>query len=130
MMKVQALVATMNRPKGDYSLLEKMNIQTDAIVCNQCDRNEFEKFMWNGHTILWLSFSERGVGLNRNNALMRATGDVVVFADDMVYCDKYEKIIKSAFEKQRNADVIAFNIGDPSGKVHWKDNRISSSADL
>lgn len=116
-MKVQVLVVTMNRVKGDYSLLGKMNIQTDAIVCNQCDRNEFEEFKWNGHTIRWLSFNEQGVGLNRNNALMRATGDIVVFADDdMVYIDNYEKVISKAFIQQDNADLIVFNIGDPSGE--------------
>lgn len=116
-MSVQVLVATMNQPEGNYSLLQKMNIQTDAIVCNQCDRNQFEEFTWKGHNIRWLSFAERGVGLNRNNALMRATGDIVVFADDdMVYSDDYEKKIENAFLRQRDADVIAFNLGDPEGK--------------
>lgn len=110
-MKIQVLVATMNRTKGDYSLLEKMNIQTDAIICNQCDRNEFEEFAWHGHNIRWLSFPERGVGLNRNNALMRASGDICLFADDdMVYVEGYEEQVISAFEKYKNADVIAFNL--------------------
>lgn len=122
-MKIQVLVATMNQPHGDYSLLEKMNIQTDAIICNQCDRNEFESFYWNSHFIRWLSFSERGVGLNRNNALMRATEDIVVFADDdMVYVDGYESIIVSAFSDNIKADVIAFNIGDPKGKRKQNSN--------
>lgn len=111
LMKVQVLVATMNQDKGDYSLLEKMNIQTDAIVCNQCDRNEFVEFEWNGHTIRWLSFAERGVGLNRNNALMRAIGDIVLFADDdMVYVDGYADRVAKAFEQVSNADVIVFNL--------------------
>ena len=79
-MKVQVLVAAMHQK--DHSLLEKMNIRSDAIVANQCDRNEFEDFTWNGHKIRYLSFAERGVGLNRNNALMRATGDICLFADD------------------------------------------------
>ena len=73
-MKVQVLVAAMHQK--DHALLEKMNIQSDAIVANQCDFNSVEDFEWNGHKIRYLNFAERGVGLNRNNALMRANGDI------------------------------------------------------
>ena len=94
----------------DHSLLEKMNIQTDAIVGNQCDRNEIENFEWNGHNIKYLNFAERGVGLNRNNALMRADADVCLFADDdVVYYDGYAEKIEKAFEEKPDADVIIFN---------------------
>ena len=51
-MTLQVLVATMHQT--DHSLLEKMNIQSDAIVVNQCNRNEVERFMYNGHQILWM----------------------------------------------------------------------------
>lgn len=113
-MEMQVLVATVGGAKQDYSLLEKMNIQTNAIVCNQCDRNDFEGFSWKGHAIRWLSFKERGVGLNRNNALMRATGDICLFADDdMIYVDSYERIIREAFSKLPSADVIIFNLKEP-----------------
>lgn len=108
-MKIQVLVAAMHQT--DHSLLEKMNIQTDAIIANQCDRNEVEDFEWNGHKIKYLSFAERGVGLNRNNALMRADGDICLFADDdMVYVDGYADIIERAFEENPRADVIVFNL--------------------
>ena len=108
-MKIQILVATMHQT--DHSLLEKMNIQTDAIVGNQCDRNEVEDLEWNGHKIKYLSFAERGVGLNRNNALMRADADVCLFADDdMVYVDNYAEKIEEAFMANPHADVIVFNL--------------------
>ena len=108
-MKIQILVAAMNQT--DHSLLEKMNLQSDAIIGNQCDRNSIEEFKWNGHHIKYLNFAERGVGLNRNNALMRATEDVCLFADDdMIYVDNYEEIVNAAFDKYPDADVIAFNI--------------------
>ena len=48
-MKVQTLIATINQT--DYSLLEKMNIQTDAIVGNQCDRNEISEFIYKNKKI-------------------------------------------------------------------------------
>lgn len=108
-MKIQVLVATMHQT--DHSLLEKMNLQTDVIVGNQCDRNEVEEFEWNGHRIQYLNFAERGVGLNRNNALMRADGDVCLFADDdMVYVDDYVEKIEAAFRDHPKADVIVFNL--------------------
>lgn len=95
----------------DRSLPEKMNIRSDAIIANQCDRNEVEAYEWNGHEIRYLSFAERGVGLNRNNALMRADGEICLFADDdMRYCDDYVQTVTKAFQEIPDADVIVFNL--------------------
>lgn len=114
-MKIQVLVATVGQT--DYSLLEKMNIQTDAIVANQCDKNQIDDLEWRGHRIRYLNFAERGVGLNRNNALMRADGDICLFADDdMVYVDGYDDIVRRAFEEILQADVIVFNLTEKSSK--------------
>lgn len=108
-MKIQVLVAAMNQK--DFSLIKKMNITTEAIVGNQCNKNSIEETMINGCRIRYLNFAEKGVGLNRNNALMRADADIVLFADDdMVYDANYEKIVKDAFEKYSEADVLIFNL--------------------
>lgn len=108
-MKLQVLVSTMNQ--NDHSILRKMNIRSDAIIVNQCNENRFEKFSYNGNTIHFLSFNERGVGLSRNNALMRASADICLFADDDVtYVDEYKKIICDAFKKNPSADLIIFNV--------------------
>lgn len=112
LMRVQVLVATMNQQ--DYSLLKKMNIQSEIIVGNQAMSNHVEDFMWGGYSVKWLTFNERGVGLNRNNALLRATGDICLFADDdMVYVDNYPQIVCKAFEQLPDADVIVFNLKEP-----------------
>lgn len=108
-LNIQALISTMDQT--DFSLLEKMNIQTDAIVINQCDRNYIKKFKYKDKNISFFSFNERGVGLSRNNALMRATADIVIFADDdMEYVDNYEEIILSEFINNPEADMILFNV--------------------
>lgn len=108
-MRVQVLVATMHQT--DHSLLKKMNIQTDAIVVNQCDENKIEEFEYNGHKIKWLSLKERGVGLSRNTALMRADADILLFADDdIVYVDGYEDMIIRAFESNPKISFAVFNI--------------------
>lgn len=108
-MNLQVLLSTMNQ--SDHSIIDNVNIKTDAIVVNQCDRNEIEEFIHNGRTIKFLSFAERGVGVSRNNALMRATGDICLFADDdVVYEDNYEEKVINAFMKNPKADVILFNM--------------------
>lgn len=108
-MKIQVLVAAMNQ--NDHSLIRKMNIRTDAIVGNQCNFNSVEKFNVGDQQIQYLNFVERGVGLNRNNALMRADADVCLFADDdMVYEDNYVEIIENAFRDNPHADIIVFNL--------------------
>ena len=108
-MKLQLLVSTMHQT--DHSLLEKMNIQSNAIVVNQCDRDGIERFTFRGHDVLWMSMNERGVGLSRNNALMRATGDILLFADDdVVYTDGYVDEIVKSFEENPKADLIVFNL--------------------
>ena len=76
-MTLEVLVSTMYQK--DYSLLDRMNIQTDAIVVNQCNENSIEKFEYKGHKIKWISLNERGVGLSRNTALMRSTADICLF---------------------------------------------------
>jgi glycosyltransferase involved in cell wall biosynthesis len=108
-MRIQVLVATMHQI--DHSLLSKMNIRSDAIIGNQCDRNEIEEFIWNGHNIKYLNFAERGVGLNRNNSLMRADADICVFADDdMVFDDDYVDTLERVFHEHPEADVLLFNL--------------------
>lgn len=52
---IEVLVATTNQK--DHTLLSKMNIQTDAIVANQCDRNVIENFVWKDCKIRYLNFS-------------------------------------------------------------------------
>ena len=108
-MKLQVLVSTMHQT--DHSLLDKMNIQTDAIVVNQCDRNEIEVFDYNGHRIQWFSLQERGVGLSRNTALARGTADILLFADDdLIFNDGYEQTVISFFEKHPSVGLTAFNL--------------------
>lgn len=108
-MKIEVLVAAINQ--NDYSLLEKMKINSDVIVGNQCDKNSIEIFTYNGYNVKYLNFNERGVGLNRNNALMRATGDICLFADDdMEYVDNYCDIVQTAFHQYPDADIIVFNL--------------------
>lgn len=108
-MKLEVIVATMNQ--DDLSILKKMNINSDVIIGNQAKRNEIIETTYNSYKVKYLTFNEKGVGLNRNNCIMRATGDICVFADDdIVFVDNYCEIITDEFKRQPKADVIVFNI--------------------
>ena len=108
-MRIQILVAAMNQK--DHNLLKKLNIRSDVIVGNQCGYDSVEHFEYNGKAATYLNFNEKGVGLNRNNTLMRADGDICLFSDDdMVYMNDYVEKVENAFLHYPNADVIIFNL--------------------
>lgn len=108
-LKIQVLVAALN--KDCRKLVEHLNIQTDTIIGNQCNCNLIEEFLYGKCLIKCLNFDERGTALNRNNALLRADGDVCLFSDDdMKYVNGYAKLVASAFNKYCDADVIVFNL--------------------
>lgn len=108
-MTLEVLVAAMNQ--ANNKLVKKMNLQTNSLIGNQCQKNEVKEYYIDGNKHTYYSFAEKGVGLNRNNTLLRAKADIVTFADeDMVFIDGYERIIVEAFEKIPDADAIIFNI--------------------
>ena len=117
-MNIEVLVAAMN--ETDHTLPERMQLRTDALIGNQCARNEIEEYDHLGNAIRCFSFAERGVGLNRNNTLLRAKGDILLFADeDEVFFPDYEEQVRRAFEENPKADAIIFNIrtlGDGRGR--------------
>ena len=97
-----------SKPK---SLIKQMNIHSDTLIINQCNNNDYEELEVNNSNIKVYSFNERGVGLSRNNALMRATGDICIFADDDIkYLDNSEEIIINEFKNHPEADIIIFNV--------------------
>ena len=69
-MKLQVLVAAVN--ENVEMLAEKMNLETEAVIVNQCDHFGYREFIHKGRQIRCFSMAERGVGLSRNTALMRA----------------------------------------------------------
>ncbi len=108
-MKLQVLVAAVQ--ENDIMLAEHMNLSTEAIICNQCQEVAYKEFEREGRMIRAFSFDERGVGRNRNNALMRAEAEYVLFADeDIIYDDNYESKILKEFEKNPGADILMFNV--------------------
>lgn len=107
-MTYQLIVSTMNQQ--DDSLIEKMNIHSDAIIINQADRMGYHETIRSDHTIKWYHFNERGIGLSRNSGMMRADADIIQFADDdMVFSETYCQDVLAEYEKHPEADVILFS---------------------
>lgn len=112
-MKVEVLASVMNTTLPET--VEHMNLQSDAVIINQCDRMASEEMQIssrNGeYRIRFLSFPDRGIGRSRNEAILRAEGDICLFSDaDIVYEDDYEEAILAEFERNPEADMIIFNI--------------------
>lgn len=127
-MKVQVLASVMNETME--SVVEHMQLDSDAVVINQCDRLQMQEMEHRGHTIRFFSFPDRGVGRSRNEAIMRADQDICLFSDgDIVYEAGYAEAVAAEFERNPGADMILFNIEveesrrtyhiEERKKVHW-----------
>ncbi|WP_281725747.1 glycosyltransferase [Lachnoclostridium phocaeense] len=108
-MRVEVLVSTMNQK--NYDLLDKMNINSDAVVVNQCDCDNkllIKKDLFN---ILWINTTERGLSRSRNMAINNAKGDICIIADDdEIFIDNYAEVVKSAFEREPQYSILRFCI--------------------
>ena len=86
-MKVEVLASVMNASLPET--VQHMNLQSDAVIINQCDRlgqEEMQISPGNGR-IRFCSFPDRGIGRSRNEAILRAE-----------------------FQRNPRADMIIFNI--------------------
>jgi glycosyltransferase involved in cell wall biosynthesis len=109
MASLQVLVATMHQ--GDLSIAEIMNIRCSAVIANQADREETVNKKSEYGELKMITTPTRGVGLNRNIALMAASADILLFADDDVtYNDDMPARVLEAFEQLPEADVIVFGM--------------------
>lgn len=109
MSKLEVLCVTMKQT--DFSKLEEMNIQSDVVYANQSSETKYEEIAFGDHSAKMITTATRGVGVNRNLALLYAKGEYLLFSDDdLKYVDGYTEIVEKAFEEIPDADCIIFNI--------------------
>ncbi len=109
MSKFEVLCVTMNQT--DFSKIQEMNLHSDVVFANQAGTTTYEELEFEGHTARMITTATRGVGVNRNLALMYANADICLFADDDVkYVDDMEQRIVDEFEAHPDADVMIFNL--------------------
>ena len=115
MSKLEVLVTTMYQ--SDFSKFYQMNLQTNAVIANQTDKNEYVEANINGHRVKMVSTNSRGLSRNRNIAIVHAeqSSELFVFSDDdLIFNDGYEQLILNEFEKFPEAEAIKFNLHDIS----------------
>ena len=113
-MRLQVLLSAMHLDDENY--IDTLNITTDAVVVNQCDREserEVKHEAVNGADIRvkYIETIERGLSKSRNMAIKNATADICILCDnDVEYQYGYEGMILRAFASQPDADIIVFFI--------------------
>lgn len=114
----EVLCVTMHQK--DFSKIKQMNLHSNIVFANQGDRTAYEEMAFDGYTARMISTQTRGVGVNRNLALMHAKADICLLADDDVwYKDEMEVLVTSEFEAHPDADVMIFHFDsdDPKRKL-------------
>lgn len=127
-MSVEVLASVMNNSIKETAA--QMNLDSDAVIINQCDCLAQDEMEYNGHRVRFFSFPDRGIGRSRNEAILRTEGDICLFADeDIVYEKGYAEAVEQEFAQNPKADMILFNIIVEESrrtyhitkrrKVHW-----------
>jgi glycosyltransferase involved in cell wall biosynthesis len=131
MYTLEVLIATMFRENQEaiIGLLEEMNISSDCVVVNQCEKDEIEYFDYKNHTIKTIYSTERGLSKSRNLAILNSKADIIVIADDDYhYVDNYSEIIIGAYNSHPDKDILMFDVNVERKVKEKKFNRISINA--
>ena len=112
--RVEVVCVTMGQK--DLTIADKMHITGDAVFGNQADGFRKEVQTRDGQTVKMITTDTRGVGINRNIALLHATGDILLFADDDIcYADGYADGVRRAYAQHPDADMILFSLDITQG---------------
>ena len=93
----------------DERYVDTLNIKTDCVVINQCDRESetvIEHETASGNiNITYVETTERGLSRSRNMALSKAQESICILCDnDVEYVKDYDGIVEEAFDANADAD--------------------------
>lgn len=111
-MQLEVMLSTINlKDIGQAKeLIQKMNVKTSILIINQITE-DILPWNYNDGNIRIYSYVEKGLSKSRNHAINKANADIEIIADDdVIYKNDYEEIIKKAYEKYKDADIIAFYV--------------------
>lgn len=115
-MKLNVLLSAMYLK--NYVYINSLNITSNCIVINQCDREFFKEMEDDNRQICYIETTERGLSKSRNMAIRHATGDVWILCDnDVEYVPDYERLILEQYEKHPEYDGIVFHVESPINPV-------------
>lgn len=108
-MKLQILMSCMHQQ--DDTLVRRSKITGDALMINQCDREELQKYPTKDGVATIYSVKERGLSKSRNMAISRSDADICMLCDDdEEFVENYDRLIISAYNAIPDADVIIFKM--------------------
>lgn len=126
-MDLEVLVSTMgiNTDIENKKLIDKMQITGRSLTISQTNK---ESKGYGKNRIIYSK--EKGLSKSRNLAIDNADADIILLADDdVIYNKDYEKIIIDEYQKNPNADMIAFYVKSrnperkvrklKTGKIKW-----------
>lgn len=129
---LQILVSAVD--KDPAVLVEKMNLQTDAVIVDQLLSAEakeklgieepcIEDKKYGDLNIKEIYSFDKGVGLSRNTALENSIEDAefIQFGDDdIVYDIGYPELVIKEFDAHPEADILLFNVKAQEGReTYW-----------
>lgn len=108
-MKIEVLLSTMHQK--DRYIIERLGLQSDAVIVNQCDCDSVDYFDYNGYGITWINSTQRGLSRSRNMAISNSKADICLLVDDdEILVPGYTQTIIKAFERHRDASIIGFQV--------------------
>lgn len=116
MRNITVLVSCMNQ--HDTTIISRLNLQTNAIIINQCDENSCQEIHFTNKnnvecTATFINTTSRGLSNSRNLAIksVKDSSCICLLCDeDEVLSDNYESLINEGYDYFPKADVIAFSI--------------------
>ena len=97
--------------QNDFEIIEKSNVQSDALIINQCDKNETREVTGGKYSHRMISTTDRGLSKSRNLAIKNSKGDIgIICDDDEIFYENYQETIINAFKNYPQADIIIFSI--------------------
>ena len=104
--------------QNDTSIFEKTNIQSSALMINQCNVDNYWENKRDYGNLKIISTKERGLSNSRNMAIKNASQKYALLCDDDEYLyEGYPQIIENAFNENPHADILCFQI-KRSGKKY------------
>lgn len=126
MYTIEVLIVAVNQK--DAELYYKLGLKTNTIIANQTDSYWYKEYNIDGNTVKVISTNDRGVGKNRNIALLNASADICILGDDdLIYADDYPQMVNKVFDELPDADIIVFHIVNlkyPNKRIITKVERV------
>ena len=122
-LSLEILISTMKRSNLDFlkPMFPKDFTNYNILIINQTEKGQELTSKYDNIRVL--NSYEKGLSKSRNLALKNAKGDICLLADDDIkYVENFDNIIKNAFNKNKNFDVLTFMMSDFEGKLAKKYN--------